>query len=100
MAETNTFLTSLNCEQYNEENERFDDSFEQNLNSKYEYDDNNFSESEAMSSDESIDYTSEGEIHYKDDKIKNMISEYFYNAPKDNKNFMDLDQMVPARLIR
>jgi len=70
------------------------------LNSKY---DNNFSESEALSSDESIDYCSDGEVvHYEDNnKVKNMINDYFYNAPADKSNtFMDLDQMIPARLIR
>ena len=70
------------------------------MNSKY---DNNFSESEALSSDESIDYCSDGEVvHYEDNnKVKNMINDYFYNAPADKSNtFMDLDQMIPARLIR
>ena len=95
-------MTSLECEKYNNDENEFEDSFDQNLNSKYVYDDNNFSESEALSSDKSIDYTSEGEVfNYKDDKIKTMINDYFYNAPKDNKNFMDLDTgMIPARLIR
>ena len=72
------------------------------MNSKYEYDDNNFSESEQVSSDSSIDYNSEGEVfQYKDEKINTIISDYFYNAPKNTKGFMDLDVgSVPARFIR
>jgi len=35
----------LDCNQYNDEN-KLEDSFDENMNSKYEYDDNNFSESE------------------------------------------------------
>jgi len=55
-----------------------------------------------VSSDSSIDYNSEGEVfQYKDEKINTMISDYFYNAPKNTKGFMDLDVgSVPARFIR